>query len=175
MREKVNSDIGCRTGPSGYIGCMAGRYDNPMPELIISPSQGLWLWRLRYRKRGKDSQIEWEHGKARELSLVAVSDLSDDVWLSTMLFTAVHRSSQLSSLWLCSRYGTPLKASIKMQLILSSSAVRHVHQDRYSSLGPLWLEPFPILFTYAAACFGRYTVDQAAKKILWVMTCLYIT
>jgi hypothetical protein len=31
----------CRTGIKDYIGWLAGRYGNPMPESTISPSKGL--------------------------------------------------------------------------------------------------------------------------------------
>ncbi len=47
MGDKVESGIGCRSGPPGYITYrLAGRYDKPMPESTLSPIQGLWIWIL---------------------------------------------------------------------------------------------------------------------------------
>ncbi len=34
------------SGISVAVHRMAGRYDNPIPESIVSPSQGLWIWLL---------------------------------------------------------------------------------------------------------------------------------
>ncbi len=41
--DKVDFGIGLSYWPLS-LGSLAGRYDNPMPELTLSPSQGLRNW-----------------------------------------------------------------------------------------------------------------------------------
>ncbi len=49
--DKINPGIGFSYRPA-RIHRMAGRYDNPVPELIRSPSQRLWLWPLTWATLG---------------------------------------------------------------------------------------------------------------------------
>ncbi len=45
LGDTVDSGIGLSYRPA-ILYWLTGRYDNPMPESTISPSQGLWIWLL---------------------------------------------------------------------------------------------------------------------------------
>ncbi len=45
MGDIVDSGIGLSYRPTS-LRSLAGRYNNPLPESTLSPSQGLWIWLL---------------------------------------------------------------------------------------------------------------------------------